>query len=95
MLTSVLFACPTCPDFSSDPLGWLRFRFHVAAEFDTIEWWHRENLLFVTALLVLGVLFGAGAVWVAWQAFSSQANRGEVARKQWRHRVGRRVEWRA
>src|SRR5438105_1894815 len=67
--TPMLWACPACPDFGADPLGWLRFRLKVATEVDTVEWWYGENLLFVGALFcttVVPVLFFAG--WRLWAA---------------------------
>jgi hypothetical protein len=66
--TALLWACPVCPDFTADPLGWLRFRLKVATEVDTIEWWYRENLLFVGGLAALGLVLLLPLAWQAWAA---------------------------
>ena len=63
----MLFACPVCPNFTDSPLGWLRFRARSAFEFDTVEWWQRDNLTFMSVAGVLVLLFVAFGVWQLWQ----------------------------
>jgi hypothetical protein len=52
------------PDFLRHPIDWLHYRLKVASEFETIEWWYRDNLVFVSALLCFLVV--AAVLVVLW-----------------------------
>jgi len=58
----MLWGCPICPDLASNPFGWLRFRLIAATEVNTVEWWQRENLVFVSVAGTVALLIALAAI---------------------------------
>jgi hypothetical protein len=75
------------PAFLDQPVDWYLYRVKLALEYDTIEWKRPENLTFISAHVLFGLLAILGCVRFLihrWRT-KKQSKHGDAARPQVGH----------